>query len=148
MKELKEKLAPLEQGSSGPAVTVEATKEGLLVSLTDKLNFSMFAVGSAEPRAEVVKAMDTIAGLLKARPEALIIRGHTDARPYRGGGYDNWRLSSDRAMMAYYMLTRAGVPSARVERIEGHADHALRDPAHPESAENRRIEILIRETKP
>ncbi len=108
----------------------------------------MFAVGSAEPRAEVVKAMETIANILKGRNEQLIVRGHTDARPYKNGGvYDNWRLSSDRAQMAYYMLTRAGVPETRFERIEGHADHALRDPAHPTAAENRRIEILIREPK-
>jgi chemotaxis protein MotB len=146
-RELQQKLATTETGS-GPGVAVEATKDGLLVSLTDKLNYSMFAVGSAEPRVELIKAMEAIAGLLKSRPGALIVRGHTDARPFRSGVYDNWRLSSDRAQMAYYMLTRAGLPESRFERIEGHADHALRDPAHPNAAENRRIEILIRETKP
>jgi chemotaxis protein MotB len=108
----------------------------------------MFAVGSAEPRAEVVKAMATIAGILKTHDESLVIRGHTDARPYKTALYDNWRLSSARAEMAYYMLTRAGVPEAKIQRIEGHADHALRDPAHPLAAENRRIEILLREAKP
>ena len=49
--------------------------------------------------------------------------------------------------MAYYMMTRAGIPEARIERVEGHADHTLRDPAHPMAAENRRIEILLREPK-
>jgi len=149
LKELRDKLGAQQAAGAGPGVVVEATKEGLLVSLTDKLNFSMFAVGSAEPRPEVIKAMETIANVLKARNESLIVRGHTDSRPYKNGAvYDNWRLSSDRAQMAYYMLTRAGVPAGRFERIEGHADHALRDPAHPTAAENRRIEILVRETKP
>jgi len=148
MKDLRQQLAPLETSDKGPAIQVEATKEGLLISLTDKLNFSMFAVGSAEPRAEVVKAMATIAGILKTHDESLVIRGHTDARPYKTALYDNWRLSSARAEMAYYMLTRAGVPEAKIQRIEGHADHALRDPAHPLAAENRRIEILLREAKP
>ncbi len=147
LKELRDKLGPLQSTNGGPQIEVETTKDGLLVSLTDKLNFSMFAVGSAEPRAEVIKAMDAIASVLKSSSDPLVVRGHTDARPYKGGTYDNWRLSSERAQMAYYMLTHAGVAEGRFERIEGHADHALRDPAHPTAAENRRIEILIREPK-
>jgi chemotaxis protein MotB len=46
------------------------------------------------------------------------------------------------------MLTRAGVPEARFDRVEGYADRDLRDPAHPLAAENRRIEILLKEPKP
>jgi chemotaxis protein MotB len=148
MKQLQQQLAPLQTSALGPAIEIEATKEGLLISLTDKMSFSMFAIGSAEPRAEVIKAMETIAGVIKTHPEALVVRGHTDGRQYKTALYDNWRLSSARAQMAYYMLTRAGVPEARILRIEGHADHDLRDPAHPLAAENRRIEILLREAKP
>ena len=73
----------------------------------------------------------------------IVVRGHTDAHPYRSAIYDNWRLSSARAQVAYYMLARAGVPESRFERIEGYADHRLRDPSHPFAAENRRIEILL-----
>ena len=148
MKQLQQQLAPLQTSDQGPAIQIESTKEGLLISLTDKMNFSMFAIGSAEPRAELVKAMETIGGVIKTHGEALVIRGHTDARPYKTALYDNWRLSTARAQMAYYMLARAGVPEARFQRIEGHADHALRDPAHPLDAGNRRIEILLREAKP
>jgi chemotaxis protein MotB len=50
--------------------------------------------------------------------------------------------------MAYYMLLRGGLPEKRFERIEGYADHRLKDGAHPLAAENRRIEILVREAKP
>ena len=50
--------------------------------------------------------------------------------------------------MAYYMLNRAGIPEKRFERIEGFADHRLKDPARPFAAENRRIEILLREANP
>ena len=39
--------------SAGPAVDVKATEEGLLISLTDEMNFSMFAIGSAEPQPQV-----------------------------------------------------------------------------------------------
>ena len=146
-KELLEKLGASAASETSPAIEVRVTSEGLLISLTDRLTYSMFAIGSPEPRPELIRAMDQIAAVLKTRPGNIVLRGHTDARPYKGGGYDNWRLSSARAQMAYYMMTRAGIPETRIERVEGHADHSLRDPGHPMAAENRRIEILLRETK-
>ena len=91
-------------GSRGPQLDVQATDEGILISLTDRQNFSMFAIGSAEPQPRVVHMMDAIAMSLETLPGAIVVRGHTDARPYRSATYDNWRLSSARAQMAYYML--------------------------------------------
>lgn len=140
--------APGAQHANGPAIDVKATSEGLLISLTDKLNFSMFAIGSAEPQRQLIQAMDAIARDLKDHPGVIVVRGHTDAHPYKSAVYDNWRLSSARAQMAYYMLTRGGLPEARFERVEGYADRRLRDPAHPFAAENRRIEILLQGAKP
>ncbi|MBV8664138.1 MAG: OmpA family protein, partial [Hyphomicrobiales bacterium] len=147
-KELQLQLAGPGAPRAGPAVDVKATSEGLLISLTDNLNYSMFPLGSAEPQRQVIQAMDAIARLLKDRPGPIVVRGHTDGRPYRSATYDNWRLSSARAQMAYYMLTRAGIPESRFDRIEGDADHHLRDRAHPFAAENRRIEVLLKEPTP
>jgi chemotaxis protein MotB len=120
----------------------------VLISMTDRLNFSLFAIGSAEPSPAVVKAMEAVGKILQDRPGAIVLRGHTDGRVYKSATYDNWRLSSARAQMAYYMLTRAGVPESRFSRVEGYANRALKDSAHPLAAENRRIEILLRPTKP
>jgi chemotaxis protein MotB len=131
----------------GPGLEVQATDEGLLISLTDQFDFSMFAVGSAEPQPRVVHIMEKIAEVLKNRSGAIVVRGHTDARPYRSAIYDNWRLSSARAQMAYYMLVRGGLPEKRVERIEGYSDRRLKMPNNPLAAENRRIEILLRAPK-
>jgi len=147
-KELELQIAPPGASRPGPAVDVKATDEGLLISLTDKMNFTMFAIGSAEPQPQLIHTMDAIAGILKQQPGPVIVRGHTDGHPYKSQTYDNWRLSSARAQMAYYMLTRAGLPESRFERIEGYADKRLRDPAHPFAAENRRIEILVKGAKP
>jgi chemotaxis protein MotB len=147
-KELELQIAPPGAARLGPAVDVKATDEGLLISLTDKMNFTMFAIGSAEPQPQLIQAADAIADLLKQRAGQIVVRGHTDAHPYKSPTYDNWRLSSARAQMAYYMLTRAGLPESRFERIEGYADKRLRDPAHPFAAENRRIEILLKGVKP
>jgi chemotaxis protein MotB len=108
----------------------------------------MFAVGSAEPQPRVLKMMDAIAASLQSTAGEIVVRGHTDARPYRSATYDNWRLSSARAQMAYYMLNRGGLAEKRFGRIEGYADRHLKDASHPLAAENRRIEILVREPTP
>jgi len=130
-----------------PNIDVTVTEEGVLISLTDDTNFGMFAIASAEPRPAMVVVMERIAKIVQAHQHPLIVRGHTDARPYRSGTYDNWRLSTARAHMAYYMLVRGGIDEKRFERVEGYADRSLRIPADPEAAQNRRIEILLRRPK-
>jgi chemotaxis protein MotB len=131
-----------------PGIDVRSTAEGVLISISDQPDFEMFGISSAKPKPEVVVLLDKIGKILQSRPENIVIRGHTDARPYRAGDYDNWRLSTSRAQMAYYMLMRSGIPEGRVSRIEGHADHDLQDASNPLAAENRRIEILLAKDKP
>jgi chemotaxis protein MotB len=145
--DLKRRLAGDSKSIQGPQLDVQATEDGILISLTDRQNFSMFAIGSAEPQPRVLHMMEAIAASLKSLQGAIVVRGYTDARQYRSATYDNWRLSSARAQMAYYMLVRGGLAEKRVERVEGYADHHLRDTSHPLAAENRRIEILVREAK-
>jgi len=148
--ELKAEIAKALQNAGGtaasPRVEVNRTGDGTLISITDDINFSMFALGSAEPQPKVVRAMEQIAKILSSRPGKIIIQGHTDARPFRSPNYDNWRLSTARAHMASYMLVRGGLDEARIERVEGHADRNLKNKVDPYAAENRRIEILIRES--
>jgi chemotaxis protein MotB len=146
--DLRKRLAGEGPANQGPQLDVEATEDGILISLTDRQNFSMFAIGSAEPQPRVLKMMDAIAASLQGTPGEIVVRGHTDARPYRSATYDNWRLSSARAQMAYCMLSRGGLAEKRFERVEGYADRHLKDSAHPLAAENRRIEILVRGPTP
>lgn len=127
-----------------PDVSVTQTGEGILISLTDKSDFEMFGLSSAEPKPELVVLMEQLAGVLAKQSGKIVVRGHTDARPFRSKAYDNWRLSTARAHIAQYMLLRGGLPKDRVERIEGYADRALKVPADPNAAQNRRIEILIK----
>lgn len=134
--------------NDNPTLEVKQTKEGVLISLTDSLSFDMFAVGSAEPKPQLVVLMEKVASALRDYKGKIVIRGHTDSRRFRNRDYDNWRLSTARAQMAYYMLIRAGVDENSVERIEGYADRNLKVPDKPESAENRRIEILLKVEEP
>jgi chemotaxis protein MotB len=130
-----------------PNIEVQKVDDGLLVSLTDDFKFGMFGLSSATPVPEVVVVMERIAKVLSSRPGQIVIRGHTDGRPFKSGRNDNWRLSTDRARVAFYMLTRGGLPEDRVERVEGHADHTLKVPGDPNAAQNRRIEILLKVPK-
>jgi chemotaxis protein MotB len=131
-----------------PNIDVMVTPDGVLISLTDDYEFGMFAIASAEPRPALIVVMDKIGKILQTRQEPLVVRGHTDRRPYRTATYDNWRLSAARAHMAYVMLARSGIDEKRFERIEGHADRSLRIVHDPEAAQNRRIEILLRKQTP
>jgi chemotaxis protein MotB len=146
-RQLRQALAQSQVGVV-PRLDVSATEDGLLISLTDDYDFGMFAVASAEPRPSMVVVMEKIAKVLARLTEPLIVRGHTDGRPYRTGAYDNWRLSAARAHMAYLMLVRGGIAEARFERIEGVADRQPKDPSDREAAQNRRIDILLRKSKP
>ncbi len=49
------------QSVPGPQLDIRASDEGILISLTDRQNFSMFPIGSAEPQKRVVRMMDAIA---------------------------------------------------------------------------------------
>jgi chemotaxis protein MotB len=133
---------------ASPAVSVKATAEGVVINLTDDAVYSMFPVGSAVPDAKLVVLMEKIARTLAERDGDVVVRGFTDGRPFHSDSYDNWRLSAERAHMAYYMLVRGGLDEKRIVAIEGHADRGLKNPADPNAAENRRIEILLRKAAP
>jgi len=130
-------------GKLAEGLLVTPTEGGLLVTISEQADAPMFGVGSAVPEKDMVIAMEKIGKLLSARSGAIAIRGHTDGRPFKRGAYDNWRLSSDRAQSAYYMLIRGGLAENRVSQISGFADKRLQVPKDPLAPANRRIEILL-----
>ncbi|ULR43487.1 MotB family protein [Rhizobium sp. K102] len=130
-------------GKLAEGLTVTAAEGGLLVSISDQNDDSMFNIGSAVPRQEMVLAMERIGTILKERGGAVAIRGHTDGRQYKGAQNENWRLSMDRAQSAYYMLVRGGLDEKRISQVSGFADRRLKLSAEPFNAANRRIEILV-----
>ncbi|MDQ0559711.1 chemotaxis protein MotB [Rhizobium mesoamericanum] len=129
-------------GKLAEGLTVTQSEGGLLVSISDQSDDSMFNIGSAVPRKEMVLAMEKIGEILKSKPGAIVIRGHTDGRQYKGEN-ENWRLSMDRAQAAYYMIVRGGLDEKRISQVSGFADRKLKDQADPFNAANRRIEILL-----
>jgi chemotaxis protein MotB len=141
---IKASIAPM-MADAAPDLAVTATNEGVTIDLTDAADYSMFGIGSAVPAAKTVVLIERIAKVLAGQPGRIVVRGHTDGRPFHSADYDNWRLSTARAQMAYYTLLRGGLEESRVVAIEGHADRDLKNPADPYAAENRRIEILVKD---
>ncbi|MDE1994751.1 MAG: MotB family protein, partial [Rhizobiaceae bacterium] len=131
-------------GQLAEGLQVTPAEGGLLVTISDQTNDPMFNVGSAVPRQQMVLAMEKIGKILADRKGAILIRGHTDGRPYLVDGHnDNWRLSLDRAQSAYYMLVSGGLDEKRIAQVSGFADRRLKLPNDPFNDANRRIEILI-----
>ncbi len=144
--ELKQELVKQMTGVAGKlaeGLIVQPAEGGLLVTLTDQNKDQMFNIGSAVPSKEMVLAMGEIGKLLAARKGPVVIRGHTDGRPYKGPDNDNWGLSMARAHAAYYMLVRGGLDESRITQVSGFADRRLLKPDDPYAAVNRRIEILV-----
>jgi chemotaxis protein MotB len=125
----------------------EITPEGLRIQIFDRTGTDMFPLGSPVPRPHTAAILNVIADIVGAVRNGIVVTGHTDSRPFVGGGpYGNWDLSSDRANAARRVLAAGGVAPDRFRRIEGRA--ALeplikQDPADPR---NRRIAITLLRT--
>lgn len=148
--ELREAIEQQIAGISGrlaEGLEVTPSEGGLLVTISDQSNTPMFNLSSAVPRREMVLAMEKIGQILKDRKGDVVIRGHTDGRPFTSEGNDNWRLSSARAHSAYFMLLKGGLAEERVKQISGFADRRLQVPDDPFADANRRIEILLEADK-
>lgn len=128
------------------SIKIEMTKEGLRIELIESSESLFFEVGSAKikPEAmEVLKALSTEIGKL---PNYVEIEGHTDSRSYSTKtGYNNWDLSSDRALAARRVLDTSGLWDGQILKVTGFADKNLRNPSNPFDATNRRISILIKQ---
>ncbi len=75
-------------------------------------------------------------------------RGHTDAAQYStNANYSNWELSADRANSARRLLQQDGVRPDQVTQVRGFADQMLRVKNNPYDPSNRRITILVKNSK-
>lgn len=119
-------------------------EDGATIIISDKSKSGMFSIGSARPSPELVRAMEKVGLVIGKRNGPIEVIGHTDARKYQSGDYDNWRLSTARAHMAHYMLVRGGLDEARIEEIVGRAAVDLLVPEEPYAAANRRIEVILK----
>jgi len=126
-------------------IRLDMTRDGLRIQIVDENNRPMFDSGSAVLKPYMRELLRLIAEVLAEVPNRLTLEGHTDATPFGAGdrGYNNWELSSDRANASRRELVAAGLPDARVLRVQGLASSVLFDRADPHSPANRRISIIV-----
>lgn len=125
-------------------VRVMRVPEGIRIDLVDDADFSMFHLGSTVLSTQAQGLLGIVAEAVGADGAQMIIRGHTDALPWRAGvGANNWSLSTGRAEATRQELMLAAIPEARFDRIEGVADRELLIRDNPADPRNRRISILL-----
>jgi chemotaxis protein MotB len=125
-------------------VFIGITDEGLRIELLDKEGSSFFEVGSAQFKSETIPVLRAIASEIRQLPNAVVIEGHTDSRPFAlATNRSNWELSTDRAHSARRLMENFQVPAAQIAHVRGYADRKLRYPDQPYDVRNRRISIAI-----
>lgn len=107
---------------------MEIVPQGLRVLIKDDQNRNLLV--------ELAPVFDSL-------DNKIIITGHTDAMAYKNNIYNNWNLSGDRALSARRVLEEAGMPEDKVMQVSAMADQMLLDAKNPQSAGNRRIEIMV-----
>ena len=125
-------------------VRVMRVPQGVRIDLVDNADFSMFALGTTILRPEARELLAIIAASLAQKPVQMIVRGHTDAVPYRDDTVaNNWSLSAGRAEATRQALLTRGLDETRFDRIEGVADREPLIVDDPFDPRNRRMSILI-----
>jgi len=120
------------------------TREGLRIDLVDEADFSMFKLGTNGLLPDARRLIGEVAKLIATLPNAVIIRGHTDALPYaKGRVTNNWTLSAGRAEATRQALMDQGVTPIQFARIEGVADREPYIPSDIYDPRNRRMSITL-----
>ena len=127
-------------------VRVMRAPEGIRIDLMDDADFSMFELGTTILTKPARELLGVMSETLKDELAPLIVRGHTDSLPWRGGvKTNNWSLSAGRAEATRQALVLGGVTQNRFARIEGVADTEPLVTDNPADPRNRRISLLLLE---
>lgn len=123
-------------------VVTKVTDEGLVIEIFDLPEVPLFGPDSAAPQPMLREIAGMLAEVLPITKNGLAINGHVRAYPITLIDNPVWDLSAARADAMRGLLEAAGLPSARLRRITGHAD---RKPvtADPMAIRNNRIEVVL-----
>lgn len=149
-KEIKSKIdraLNLELGQERDRVILEEYSEGLRIHLVDKQGQPSFRSGDPELTEEGLRALQAVERAIRFVPNKLAIEGHTDSAALSEGDLDNWSLSMSRAEHARRHLMSWGFDQKRLVHVAGYADTAPLIVGSPLDARNRRVSILIYDSK-
>ena len=128
-------------------ILVDVIEGGIRIQIIDTEGSIMFPLGSAVPTARAKEILKLVSSNLQEMPGKIVVEGHTDAAPFRGGQTTNWELSSLRASAARRELEDNGIEPSRIARVVGYADQELLIPVEPRDQRNRRISIIVLQPK-
>jgi chemotaxis protein MotB len=116
--------------------------EGIRLRLPEPV---LFDSGEAELKSAAKLLLTEFGAGLKNLPNTLVVEGHTDNVPIRGGRYrSNWELSEARAESVVNYLIAQGVPPHRLA-VAGFGEFwpFVPNDSDINRALNRRIELLV-----
>jgi len=123
-------------------VITRVTDEGLVVEIFDLPETPLFAGDTAEAEPVLRDIAVLLADTLALTKNALAVGGHVRSYPITLIDNPVWPLSAGRAQALRSLIEGAGLPSARIRRISGHADRAPVTP-DPMAVRNNRLEVIL-----
>ncbi|HWQ62378.1 MAG TPA: flagellar motor protein MotB [Negativicutes bacterium] len=134
----------IEENNLTGAFGTSLTDDGLMVRIKDS---ALFASGQADLLPASRAYAGTIATMLAALSQRVVISGHTDNMPINTYEFPtNWDLSSKRAVnfMKFLLAQDSKLQPARFSAV-GHGEYrpAAANTTEEGRAQNRRVEVLI-----
>ncbi|MDA8100273.1 MAG: flagellar motor protein MotB [Nitrospiraceae bacterium] len=130
------------EGRLAGKATIAVTDKFVKIALNPE---SFFSIGSAKLNPATISSLEALVELIETFPNDIVIEGHTDPTPVRGGAYrSNWELSIARAVSVVNFFTASGInPKQLVAAGYGEFHPAFPNDSEANRAKNRRIEISI-----
>ena len=125
-------------------IEIDISKDKATIRLMGETTFDS---GKADIRPQMMPLLDKIGTVLKKAKGDIIIAGHTDKMPLRGGQYEsNLGLSNARAAkVANYLLKRASIDPQRISTMGFGEYRPIESNDTPMGREkNRRVEVVLK----
>ncbi len=135
----------LKEFSADKKISITATQFWIEINMKSSL---LFPSGIAEVNNEAFYLIESIAAIIDAYPNPIIVAGFTDNIPMKNNFYpSNWELSSARASAIVRLLVEFGVPSSNLSAV-GYADAQPigSNDTEEDRQKNRRVVIRIAKT--
>jgi len=138
-----EEIAALLVSENELHIDVGTTEAGTVISLAEA---GSFPTGKADLTPAAQHVVTKLADLLRSRPVAIRVEGHTDDRPIRTSKYEsNWELSTARASrVVMFLIEQGGIAPDRLSAA-GYGEYRPKVPneSEPSRARNRRVDIVV-----
>lgn len=123
-------------------VNITQTRKGIEVEMKSKM---LFKLGSARLSRDALKALRSVARIIKPLSNNIHVEGHTDDLPIKTVTYpSNWELSAARAASVVHIFGRYGVDPGRMAAI-GYGEHQplVDNKTELGRQKNRRVAVII-----